>query len=346
MANNGANAPENTAEGVSDEGVDFGGGMGFDFEGLGNMINGGIETFHTETLDKQRQRGYDPCTYAASIEEGWYVTMGPKWWKANSAARKIGMALNRSIGEAIRARGVSKPDKYVPAIPLWRFLIDQVGIQALLPEEVIAATNALSVLAGPAAGQAAREQFVRDHLPTGGKIANSAIDQRRRGLPLDDDIFLYGPGVASSPSGPLGSSQRNRAIAAGRYSGPGAVALIEQWVAEVAARVVPAGFHTARMRLEALVGNWKGTSEWGVWREADGFAAGSQLGFFDEFRVRMWREFEEAQDKCDVQRADDQRFKESLVTAAVDVEKLKASRWWIASAAVVLAAAVGGRRGG
>ena len=274
------------------------------------------------------------------------MTMGPKWWKANSAARKIGMALNRSIGEAIRARGVSKPDKYVPAIPLWRFLIDQVGIQALLPEEVIAAANALSVLAGPAAGQAAREQFVRDHLPTGGKIANSAIDQRRRGLPLDDDIFLYGPGVASSPSGPLGSSQRNRAIAAGRYSGPGAVALIEQWVAEVAARVGPAGFHTARMRLEALVGNWKGTSEWGVWREADGFAAGSQLGFFDEFRVRMWREFEEAQDKCDVQRADDQRFKESLVTAAVDVEKLKASRWWIASAAVVLAAAVGGRRGG
>lgn len=341
----GKNSPENTADGVSDEGVDFG-GVGFDFEGLGNMINGGIETFHTETLDKQRQRGYDPCTYAASIEEGWYVTLGPKWWKANSAARKIGMALNRAINESINARGVEGvPKKFVAGLPLWRFLIDQVGINALLPEEVIASTNVISVLAGPAAGQLAREQFVRDHLPSGTNIARARIDQRRRGLPLDDDIYLYGPGVASSPSGPMGSAQRNRAIAAGRYSGPGAVALIEQWVGEMVARVVPVGFLSARQRLEALVGSWQGSSQWGVWQEADGFVAGSQIGFFDEYRVRMWREFEEAQDKCDVLRAEDLRFRASLVTAAVDVEKLKASRWWFASAAVVLAAAVGGRRG-
>tara|TARA_R110000824_G_scaffold94009_2_gene227217 strand:- start:1171 stop:1605 length:435 start_codon:yes stop_codon:yes gene_type:complete len=143
----------------------------------------------------------------------------------------------------------------------------------------------------------------------------------------------------------MGSAQRNRAIAAGRYSGPGAVALIEQWVGEMVARVVPVGFLSARQRLEALVGSWQGSSQWGVWQEADGFVAGSQIGFFDEYRVRMWREFEEAQDKCDVLRAEDLRFRASLVTAAVDVEKLKASRWWFASAAVVLAAAVGGRRG-
>jgi|TARA_R110000824_G_C15230052_1_gene678459 hypothetical protein len=341
----GENAPENTAEGVSDEGVDFGGGMGFDFEGLGNMINGGIETFHTETLDKQRQRGYDPCTFAASIEESWYVTMGPKWWKANSAARKTGMALNRAIGEAISARGVKKPAKYLTATPLWKFLIDQVGIEALLPEEVIASTNVLSVLAGPAAGQLAREQFVRDHLPTGNTIAKARVDERRRGLPLDDDIYLYGSGVAANPSGTMGSPERHRAILAGRYSGPGAVALFEQWIGEIAARVVPAGFTSARQRLEALVGSWQGSSEWGVWQESDGFVAGSQLGFFDEFRVRMWREFEEAQDKCDVLRANDERFRQSLVAAALETEKLKASRWWVAAAAVSLAAMVRSRGG-
>jgi hypothetical protein len=335
---------ENQATGVSDEGVSFGGGGGMmDWSWIGDMVDSGVSNFHAETLNKQRQRGYDPCTFAASIEEGWYTNMGPKWWRANSAARKVGMALNRAINEAIRGRGVSKPSKYAPAIPLWKYLIDQVGIEALLPEETIGASVAIAIATGkPALVRAFQEKFVKDHLPTGSTIADARIDQRRRGLPLDDNIYLYGPGIKKNPSGPLGSSERNRAISAGRYSGPGTVALVEAWVGEVIERVVPAGFLSARQRLEALVGSWRGSSEWGVWKQGDGFEAASQLGFLDEFRVRMWREFEEAQVQCEHQRQRDFSYRESLVSGALETERIRASRWWVASAALAAAAAFRG----
>jgi hypothetical protein len=349
MAENGKagqNAPENQTTGVSDEGATDGAGGMNSWAWIGDMVNSGINTMTDSTLRKQRQRGADPCTFAASLEEGWFLHFGPTWWKASGAARKAGEALNRSINECISARGASKPTKYIGETSLADFAIEQYGLDNLLPEEAIATATGLALSpAGPAAALAMKIAFVREHLPTGKDIRRGDVDRRERGLPLGGNLYLYGPGLPANPAGFLGGQQRMRCINFGRYSGPGFADLVDDWVDLMRERVTPPGFSSARQKLSTFVGTWQGTSRWGIWTAADGFDPQSKLGFFQEAKEWMFSNLEEAQDLCEVQRRDQQRLKEQTIEAALEAERLAASRWWAASAALVLAAAVGGIRG-
>ena len=333
----GSSADQTTA--VSDEGASFGGGGVMDWSWIGDMVDGSVTNFHDNTIKKQRARGYDACILAASIEEGWYTQIGPAWWKSSGLARTVSNSLSRSISEAVVSKGRSRPLKYDNAIPLWKFMIQQVGITALLPEEVIATANGIAFSpAGPAGAQAFREEYIRGRLPTGRQLERLDIDTRERGLPLGDRLYLYGSGCSANPTPLLGSAERLRCLEQGRYSGPGMYALVEAWLGELIDRVTPKNFSSARQRLEAFTGSWRGTGRWGVWTPADGITPDSKLGFLDEFRVNWFgRQLAESQVLCEEQRQEDYQTRRDLIDAGREGQLLEASRWWTASAAVALA---------
>ena len=333
----GSSADQTTA--VSDEGASFGGGGMMDWSGIGDMVDGSVSKFHENTLPKQRGRGDDACVLAASIEEGWYTQIGPAWWKSSGLARTVANSLNRAIGEAVVNKGKARPTKYDNAVPLWKFMINQVGIAALLPEEVIATANAIGLSpAGAAGAQAFREEYVKSHLPTGRQLERLDIDTRERGLALGDKIYLYGSGCSANPTPVLGSTERLRCLEQGRYSGPGMYFLVEAWLGELIARVTPKNFSSARSRLESFTGSWQGSSRWGVWDPQDGFSVDSKLGFLDEFRVNWFgRQLAESQVLCEEQRQEDYKARRDIIEAGREGQFLAASRWWAASAAVAFA---------
>jgi len=322
-------------EGISTEGGGMGGGGTIDqlFEGIGGAIDGWYEREAT----KKTLRGENPCHFFASIEELWYGTVGPKWWKAWGVARKSSMKLQRAITEAIENQGKAKANYYVTSTKLKTYLEGQVGEEALVPP----GAYSLALLSGPMA-PAIIDGFISDRLPSGNDILNGRVFKSEKGLQISNGIYLWATGL---PTNPQTDAERLQLVNQGRYGGPVFSDLLNGWIEHQRNRVSPAGFLSARATLEKLVGNWEGTGPWGIWEEGDPVSSTSRVGLLDDFRVTMFEEeYDEAQALCEEQRQWQRDQAEAGIGLAETALLLDASKVWAVAAALLVGAAVLGKK--
>mgnify|MGYP003627657766 CR=1 FL=1 len=330
------NAPAGEVTSVSDEGVSDAGGGPMDWSWLFEGIDGAIDGWYQRESEKKSLRGYDPCHYFASIEELWYNNIGPIWWKAQGTARKTAMALERAINESITNQGKAKPAKYATSTKLQKFVRQQLSDNDLVPPFAFA----VALLAGPFA-PAVITDLIKARLPSGSAILAGQVNRQERGFEVSPGVYVWGPGLPDEPST---DAEKSSCWQSGKYGGPGFAQVVDAWTAQQVARVVPAGYLSARAKLERIVGTWQGTGPWGIWQPADGFLDGSRIGFLDEFRTRMWREYEEAQVLCEELRQHDRAIDWGEQDLERDKALIDASRWWGLAAALLVGAALIGKK--
>jgi hypothetical protein len=333
--------PDNQVTDVDDSGISTeGGGMGGGgtIEQLFTGIGGAIDGWYARESTKKTLRGENPCHFFASIEELWYGNVGPKWWKAWGVARKSSMKLQRAITESIDKQGRTPlGSHYVTSTKLKTYLEDQVGEEALVPPGVFV----LALMAGPLA-PAIIDDFIKDRLPSGNDILNDRVERGEKGLQVSPGIYLWAPGLPTSPSN---DTERHELSTQGKYGGPEFGELLDGWIEQQRNRVSPAGFLSARATLEKLVGNWEGSGAWGIWEEGDPVSPTSKIGFLDDFRVTMFEEeYDEAQALCEAQRQWERDQAEDVLDLAEKGLLLDASKAWGVAAALLVGAALVARR--
>lgn len=296
-ANDTAPAQGESAEAVSDEGVEFAGLGGMSWAWIGTMIDDAIQTQHDVAEQRQRARGADPCVYWASIDELWATNHGPAWWRATTTAAKVSDALSRAIEESIRARG--RTANASGQTPLADFLVQQLGADSLIPDVTKAELFLVGLLTqGFTLGALPFEvaAIIENYLPLGSDLLRTGVYSRQdKGLEISPGIYLWGPGL---PANPTNETQNALIRRRGRYSGRLISDQIREWKERQVDRVVPARFGTARARLINLVGSWEGSGEYGVWVPSDGYAETSRIGFLLDWRETFFAERAVARDLC------------------------------------------------
>ena len=291
----------NTPSGVTDSGASFGGGGGaFDFEGLGNMINSGIETFHRETLNKQELRGNDPCLYWAAQEELYYGVIKDAVEKANGVAAKTSALLQMALHQSYKSRGYPS-SKYVGGKDLGTFLGEELGLDALVPEGMLAGFGIAIGLSGGAAAPfaaGALSEYIKDHLPSWADIRDGRIPINGKGVQMGNSgVFLWGEGLPANPS----SSSQKRQIyesSQAKYRGRPIADAIALWVEYQRDNVAPPDYSSARRKLIDYVGTWEGSGDYDLWQPGDPITSTSKVGEINFVKADLFRGIDEAKGLC------------------------------------------------
>jgi len=257
-----------------------------------NALNSFVSTqFQGGALRTQMQT--QPCAAAGFIREIMFTVIEPKVnWRhgwADKAAAFLGDWVRESLQRRGRAGGGLTDGK-----SLARFMIEsgpaEFGGSGLLPV----------IPRGLNIGWLAEAQWLeRGHLPSGAELASgswrnnmsASAEVRQNGEKLANGIYLYPRGVGPERPG-------------SKLRGPGVRSLIEQWIQYQIANVYGTfpewtSPQDPRQTLVKMVGTYRGTGPFGLWRKEDGADLGSRVYNID----LLWADAEtllaEASDRCD-----------------------------------------------
>lgn len=317
-------ADEPSAAGVSAAGASAGVDASVVSDVLGQVNNMVATQFQGGLLRTQMQT--QPCSAAGFIREIMTTVLTPKMeWRhgwTDRAEAFLGDWVRESLQRQGRAGGGLHNGK-----SLARFMLEA-GPTTVFGSELIPLGPRALLL-----GWLPEAQWLeRGHLPTGAELASGAWrngmsaspEVRQNGERLASGIYLY-PNTFPDPER-VGSKLR----------GPGVRSLIEQWIEYQIANVSGDDFGSLqgpRKTLAKMVGTYRGTGPFGLWRREDGASPGSRVYQID----LLWSDaadlLDTASDLCDEQwgltqqlTERGQSLTEAQILADIELKKKEAAR--------------------
>ena len=239
-----------------------GGGGGYsspmDYSWIGDIVE--QANMNQANMAQMRQdTQHDPCGMAAYLRE---VLAGVvqdqldiKW----GLTRQKAEFLPYSIRDSIERLGNMPPGSDLTGGKrLAEQALDTLGASRLIPEADLAGIFFLLWPLGPGPIALAHMDFIEDHMPSGQDIANGSYRNHmsNSGTRVSSGVYIKN----------------------GTYRGSKIRQLIERWIEYQAENVTSPALTDVRRDLVFLVGTSQGTGPFGVWREQDGVAPGSELG--------------------------------------------------------------------
>jgi len=314
-------ADEPDASGVAGAGASAGFDASVVSDVLGQVNNMVATQFQGGALRTQMQT--QPCAAAGFIREIMTMVLTPKMEWRHGWADKAESFLGDWVRESLQRRGRAGGG-LIRGKSLARFLIEsgpaEFGGSGLLP----------LVARGLNIGWLAEAQWLeRGHLPSGAELASgswrnnmsASAEVRENGEKLANGIYLYPRGVGPERPG-------------SKLRGPGVRSLIEQWI-QYQINNVYGTFpewtspQDPRQTLVKMVGTYRGTGPYGLWRREDGASPGSRIYQID----LLWDDAEEllesASDLCDLKWEQEARSAETgreiaKTQAELDAEERRA----------------------
>jgi hypothetical protein len=229
-----------------------------DYSWIGDIVEQALMS-QANMAQMRQDTQHDPCGMAAYLRE---VLAGVvqdqldlKW----SAVRQKAQFLPLSIQDSIERLGNMPPGSDLAGGKrLAEQAVDTLGASRLIPTPDLVGMAFLLGPLGPGPLGLAHMDFIEDRMPSGQDIANGSYRGRMSNTGTQVSAGVY--------------------IKNGTYRGSKIRQLIERWIEYQSENVTSPDLADARSDLVRMVGSWTGSGEFGIWREQDGVAAGSELG--------------------------------------------------------------------
>ena len=164
----------------------------------------------------------------------------------------------------------------------------------------------LNFVAGPGLGTLAMMDWIEAHMPTGQELASGQwrdVIRGGTGEQISANIFL-----SPMTSGP--------ARAGAVYKGRGIRTLINNWIQYQGQNLTGTDLGTARTTLTHMVGTYRGTGPFGIWKQGDPIAPNSDWANVLEMERHVLEIEEYARNLCAEQQATQGRLMEAGLLSA------------------------------